>query len=85
MKTLYNITRFLNILEPGRWILSISKVFMWCTVFAFMYVIFNYPDQLLPVMGALWAQGVATGNYAYRRHVQMKAGNTDAAASVTNK
>lgn len=83
MKSLYNFLRFFNILEPRRWVLSISKIFLWSTIFAFVYTVFEHPDQTVAILTLLFANGLSTTNYMYRRHVQMKAGNTDAAASIS--
>jgi hypothetical protein len=61
--------RFLNLLEPGRNILSISKVYMWAMLGLILYVMVYYPDNLFAVLGTAGGQFVATANYMYRRYV----------------
>lgn len=62
------ILRFLNLLEPGpKMVLSISKFYMWASVFVTVYVSIAAPDNLAAVLAAGGNQIVAIGNYAYRR------------------
>lgn len=62
---------FWNLLEPGApyAIMSISKVSMWFTAIATPMSMIIHPTTET-LSAAIAAQVVATGNYAYRRHVQ---------------
>lgn len=67
--------RFLNLLEPKRNILSISKIWMWLMIGLTVFVLINDPSDFAAVVSAITAQLVATGNYGYRRWVQSKGGD----------
>jgi hypothetical protein len=69
--------RFLNLLEPGKRIISISKVFMWVTVMALAYTVFERPDDIVAVMTAVSSTLISTGNYMYRRKVQVDTAKDD--------
>ena len=70
---IWKLLRHLNLLEPGRRIVSISKAFMWATVFSLVWVTVAAPDQVAAIISASVASVAATANYAYRRHMQAKA------------
>ena len=69
------LLRFLNLLEPGHMVLSLSKLSMWATATLVTYVLMYLPGQLSAVLGALGAFTGATGNYMYRRYEQYSNGN----------
>lgn len=64
--------RFLNLLEPDRNIISISKIFMWISIslvfFAFMFV----PDNLEVMVAAIGGLFATFSNYSYRRWAMMQ-------------
>lgn len=70
------LLRFLNLLEPGHMVLSLSKISMWGTGAVTLYVLFFHVESLVDMLGALSAFGTASGNYAYRRHKQYASGST---------
>ena len=62
--------RFFNLLEPGRAVLSVSKMMMWVSFFLLVYVsLFHYGD-IYKMMGAIGTFVGAVGNYAWRRQKQ---------------
>ena len=69
------ILRFLNLLEEGKLILSISKVGMWASVLVMVHVGYfrpdATPDQVYAGMGQLF---LMTSNYAWRRKVKSDGG-----------
>lgn len=65
------LMRFFNILEPGRIVLSISKIAMWLTLIACVYIAFTSPAYFA---AAVMAFGGSLLNYAYRRKKQYDAG-----------
>ena len=65
--------RFLNLLEPNKAIISISKVWMWLMICLTVWIVVHDPSDFVAVMSAITAQLVATGNYGYRRYIQSKA------------
>ena len=71
------ILRFFNLLEPGEFILSISKMYMWVGLIAIVYVLLARPDDLVAVMGASGNMFLGTSNYAYRRYMQSKGQSDD--------
>lgn len=79
------VFRFLNLLEPGKSIISISKAFLWSTIFSLMWTVVFNPENTTSVLTLMFANFVATSNYVYRRYVQLKAGNTDACAGISNE
>lgn len=70
----FTVLRFLNVLEPRRHILSVSKLFMWVSLIATVYVLVETPDNLAAVMAAAGSNITATANYAYRRKMQYDVG-----------
>lgn len=63
--------RFMNMLEPNKNILSISKIFMWISMIAFILVLIGYiihPDiDPSALIAAIVSVFTATSNYAFRR------------------
>lgn len=66
--------RFLNLLEPGHLVLSLSKIAMWATLGLVGYSVVIQPDNILAVLGSLGALTGSTGNYMYRRYTQIQQG-----------
>ena len=66
------VLRFFNLLEPGKMVLSISKIFMWTMVFSVFAIIFTAPENLAALLSAVGGTIISTGNYMYRRHLQSK-------------
>lgn len=64
------VLRFLNMLEPGSRILSISKVYMWVSVFGTLVTFLFHNDNVATVVGATVNQFGSIANYMYRRSVQ---------------
>ena len=67
--------RFLNLLEPRRdgvHILSISKVWLWVSVFLSTYAVIYSPQDAAAIITSL--VGPSGLNYAWRRFVQFKSG-----------
>jgi len=71
--TLGRVLRFFNLLEPGRMVLSISKLFLWASLAILIYVLVEYPQNVAAVLSAIGVMFGAVGNYAFRRHTQTKA------------
>lgn len=69
------LLRFLNLLEPGRAVVSVSKLMMWFMLAALVWVLVARPDQLAAMIGAVGGFFGAAGNYAYRRWMQNRGGN----------
>ena len=72
---LRKVLRFLNLLEPrkdGAWILSLSKLMVWVTLWGAYYAIRYAPSDAAEIIAALGAPTIA--NYGYRRYVQFKTG-----------
>lgn len=63
--------RFLNLLEPGKNILSITKIAMWLCVIAFGYA--SFTGQPLDLTNTVAFFSVSA-LYAWRRFVQWKTG-----------
>jgi len=61
--------RFMNVLEPGRASLSVSKIYLWLSLAGLLLVAILTPENI-PALVATGANVfAATGNYAYRRKV----------------
>lgn len=79
------ILRFLNLMEPGRNVMSLSKVYfvmnMWAFFFVLIWVCLFDRQHLVPVM----AQGIHTTlalfNYMFRRHTMNQNGHFAADAA----
>lgn len=69
---LIDLFRFLNLLEPKRKIISISKVWMWLTMILSAWVLTTDPSNFEAVISTVTAQTIATGNYGYRRYMQYR-------------
>lgn len=70
MDKVFEFLRFLNLLEPGDRVLSISKVMMWATTAAVIITIIRGGD-LESILAASVPQLIAIGNYAHRRQVNV--------------
>ena len=64
--------RFLNILEPGIAVISVSKLIVWVTFIATVVVLIFMPDKLPAVLAASGSFLTAAGNYGIRRYVSYK-------------
>jgi len=62
----FNFLSFINIMEPGTHVLSISKVMMWATSLAVVGAVWRGEDATT-LIGVAGAQLVAVGNYVHRR------------------
>lgn len=63
--------RFLNLLEPDRNVLSLSKIYMWVMLVILVAVFVMMPDQLDVIIGASAAMVASILNYSYRRWTQL--------------
>lgn len=68
------VLRFLNFLEPGRYVISISKSWMWGLLATVIYILITTPENIAAVIGASTAAAGSMGNYAWRRYMQHKTG-----------
>lgn len=68
----FKYMRFFNLLEPGRNVLSLSKILVWANIATLVYVMIQHPDQIVAVIGASASAAATMLNYAYRRHVNHK-------------
>lgn len=71
---LFKGLRFLNLMEPEKPVLSISKFLVILMMWLFVHVAMNNPDNLAAVLGAGFGITASLANYGYRRHMQSKAG-----------
>jgi hypothetical protein len=62
--------RFLNLLEPGHMVLSLSKLAMWASggVLSFVVLADPSPTTVADLAGAATMAGGAVANYGYRRY-----------------
>ena len=78
--------RFLNLMEPGRNVMSLSKMYFVLNMFCFFFVLLYVTIVARTVLVAVMAQGIHTTlalfNYMYRRHT-MSANGHLAADPVT--
>jgi len=74
---LFKLLRFLNLLEPGRIVLSLSKLLVWINLVVVVAVLIWHPEQLVAVIGATVSAAATMMNYAWRRYIYHK---TDAAS-----
>lgn len=82
---LLRLLKFLNLLEPNKNIISISKTLMWTMLFVLIYTVINNPENTVAVAGTIMANFISIGNYAFRRWVQFRAGNVQSSAGVSDK
>lgn len=79
------ILRFLNLMEPGRNVMSISKVYFVLNMWVFFFILTYVAIVDRTVLVAVMAQGIHTTlalfNYMYRRHTMNENGHL--AADVT--
>jgi hypothetical protein len=71
VKHLLGLLRFLNLLEPGRPIVSITKTAMWVCVVGIALAIFTGRPLDLVTISAFYTTSAL---YAWRRYVQWKTG-----------
>lgn len=73
---IFHVGRFLNLWEPDNafTVISISKVAMWATLAALMWVLLKGDASMLEIALSGLSSLASTGNYAYRRSVQARLG-----------
>ncbi len=71
----FKFLRTLNLLEPGRPVLSLSKFLLVLMMFITVWTVVNNPENIVAVMGCLCANALTLLNYGYRRHVQNRNGH----------
>lgn len=64
---IFKLLRFLNLMEPGRAVISLTKLFLLTTVIALMIVMVNHPDNIAAVIGATGTAMAGLGAYVVRR------------------
>jgi hypothetical protein len=64
------ILRFLNLLEPDRNVLSLSKILVWLNIIFLIYVGIFQIQNILAVAGMSVSMLATLLNYAYRRYDQ---------------
>lgn len=62
--------RFLNLMEPDRNIISISKTFSWLMFAVVVVVLIYYPENIEAVLVATGGFLATLLNYSYRRYMQ---------------
>lgn len=71
------LLRFFNLMEPGRNVMSISKVYFVMNMWVFFFILVWVALFDRSVLVAVMAQGIHTSlalfNYMYRRHTQITA------------
>ena len=70
MGKFFAFLRFLNLLEPGSRVLSISKFMMWAATFGVVVAFFR-GEGFAEVVTAAGVQIVAVGNYVHRRQINV--------------
>ena len=68
----FKLLRFLNLLEPEKPVLSLSKILVMLMMWLFVHVAIYYPDNLSAILTAGFGITASLANYGYRRHVQTK-------------
>lgn len=66
------LLRFFNLLEPGRPVLSLSKLLVWVNIVIMIFVMIFQTEQIVAVIGASVAASASMLNYAYRRFINHK-------------
>jgi hypothetical protein len=79
----FKLLRFLNLLEPGRTVLSLSKLLVWINIVVVAYVMVYHPDQIVAVIGASVSAAATMLNYAWRRYIFHKSENAPTALPRT--
>ena len=63
----FKLLRLLNLMEPDRTVVSLSKLTLWVGLIGMVVVLITMPDQWAAIFGASTVQAAATGNYMWRR------------------
>lgn len=71
MHRLFEVLRFLNILEPGRPVLSITNVAQWLSVIGLAMAVFTHREIDLTTMSAFFATSAL---YGWKRFVLWRTG-----------
>lgn len=66
--------RFFNLLEPGRAVLSVSKLMMWAMFAVLVYTLGWHRENMIAVIGAVSGFTGTVGNYAWRRYMAAQPG-----------
>tara|TARA_B100000745_G_C20145123_1_gene392656 strand:- start:1157 stop:1534 length:378 start_codon:yes stop_codon:yes gene_type:complete len=69
--------RFINLMEPGRSVISLSKTMIYLMMFIMLYVVINHPENTVAVLGASLSSVATLLNYGWRRYVSYRSGQYD--------
>ena len=68
----FKLLRFLNLLEPGRTVLSLSKLMIWLMLAIMLTILIIDPSNIVAVIGAATGASATLLNYAYRRYINYR-------------
>jgi len=71
---LFKFLRTINLMEPGRAVISLSKLFFLLMMFIMVWVAIMSPDQITALVAAISGTALALLNYAKRRTDNTSAG-----------
>lgn len=70
----FKTLRLLNLMEPGRAVISLSKLFFLLMMFTMVWITVNSPEHIVALLGAIGTTGLALLNYMWRRQQQVNTG-----------
>lgn len=70
----FKTLRLLNLMEPGRAVISLSKLFFLLMMFTMVWITINSPEHIVALLGAIGTTGLALLNYMWRRQQQVNTG-----------
>jgi hypothetical protein len=69
-QTHFKFLRLLNLMEPDRNVISMSKLMVWTTLVIMIYTLLNHYDNLIAMLAAIGSFLPVILHYAYRRKMQ---------------
>lgn len=70
----FKVLRTMNMLEPGRAVVSLSKLFFILMMFIMVWIAITSPDQVVALVVAISGTALSVLNYSKRRSDNLRAG-----------
>lgn len=70
----FKVLRTMNLLEPGRAVISLSKLFFILMMFIMVWIAITSPDQVVALVVAISGTALSVLNYGHRRNKAFESG-----------
>lgn len=70
----FKVLRTMNLLEPGRAVISLSKLFFILMMYIMVHIAITSPDQVVALVVAISGTALSVLNYGHRRNKNFEQG-----------